>query len=103
MPVGVIHPVGVLLSRDFLGEELDFKVRLQKFDVHQFALGGVAAIGANQVQRNISVVRFDEPVHQPWIHVAILRLVSPLGYWDKALALAYFRLLRPHDTWREPK
>jgi len=61
--VSVVHAIRVLGSGDRLRKILDFQVRLQQFNVHDFALGSVSALCADQVQRNIPVVCLDEPVH----------------------------------------
>ena len=69
MPIGVIHAVGVLFACNRFREKLHFQVRLQQFNVHQFAFGSVSAVCTYHVEREISVVRLNESMHQRRIHV----------------------------------
>ncbi len=68
MTIGEVHAVCVLLSSDCVGEVLDLEISLEQFDVHEFALRGVPAIGTHQVKRKVSIMRFDKPLHQARIH-----------------------------------
>ena len=63
MLVGEIHAVGVLLARDLGGIVLDFEVGLEDLDVQDLALGSVTTIGADAVEGEIAVMRFDESLH----------------------------------------
>ena len=63
--VGEVHSIGILNAGDLVGVVLNFQVSLQDLDVHDLALFWITAIGADNFQRQISVVRFDKSLHQP--------------------------------------
>jgi hypothetical protein len=59
----VIAAVGKLDSGDLIGAELDFEICLHYFDIEQFALLWIPAIGSCEIEGEITVVSFDEAVH----------------------------------------
>ena len=79
MLVGEIHSVGILNAGDLVGVMLNFQVSPQEFDVHDLALLGVTTIGTHDLQCKVTVMRFNESLHQPG-HKRILFLLLNSDY-----------------------
>jgi hypothetical protein len=61
--VDVIATVRILNACDLRRVILNLEICLHDLDVHEFTLLGIAAIGANKVKGEITIMGFDEAVH----------------------------------------